>query len=98
MLPKKFGGETILKCNSCGHSVKADELDGYRLVKPGKKEEEIAVIDEETKPALPTARLECPKCGHSTAYWWQLQTRSADEPTTRFYRCTRCGHQWREYS
>ncbi|MGB7679260.1 MAG: hypothetical protein WBL49_10670 [Nitrososphaeraceae archaeon] len=27
-----------------------------------------------------------------------LQTRSADEATTQFYRCTKCGHTWRNYS
>ncbi|MGC2430674.1 MAG: hypothetical protein WA393_06530 [Nitrososphaeraceae archaeon] len=27
-----------------------------------------------------------------------LQTRSADEATTQFYRCTKCNHTWRNYS
>jgi len=27
-----------------------------------------------------------------------IQTRAADEPPTRFYRCTKCGHTWREYA
>ncbi|MGH9996735.1 MAG: transcription factor S, partial [Nitrososphaeraceae archaeon] len=25
-------------------------------------------------------------------------TRSADEATTQFYRCTKCSHTWRNYS
>ncbi|MCJ2562923.1 MAG: transcription factor S, partial [Candidatus Thermoplasmatota archaeon] len=29
---------------------------------------------------------------------WQLrQTRAADEPETRIYRCTKCSHTWREF-
>jgi len=40
---------------------------------------------------------ECPKCGHNEAYYWFMQTRAADEPPTRFYKCTRCGYVWREY-
>ncbi|GAB5360728.1 hypothetical protein AAMO2058_000652300 [Amorphochlora amoebiformis] len=38
----------------------------------------------------------CPKCKNMTAYYTQLQTRSADEPMTTFYRCTECHFQWKE--
>lgn len=52
----------------------------------------------EGKEALPTIEISCEKCGHGEAVWWMLQTRSADEPTTQFYRCTKCGHTWRNYA
>lgn len=41
---------------------------------------------------------QCPveSCGNDRAYFFQLQIRSADEPMTTFYKCTNCGHQWRE--
>uniref|UniRef100_A0A7E4UT21 DNA-directed RNA polymerase subunit n=1 Tax=Panagrellus redivivus TaxID=6233 RepID=A0A7E4UT21_PANRE len=40
----------------------------------------------------------CPKCEHERAYFMQLQTRSADEPSTIFYRCANvdCGHRWKD--
>jgi len=40
----------------------------------------------------------CPKCSHERAYFLQLQTRSADEPMTTFYRCCNpeCNHNWRD--
>ncbi|KAK4877425.1 hypothetical protein RN001_009931 [Aquatica leii] len=40
----------------------------------------------------------CPKCSHPKAYFMQLQTRSADEPMTTFYRCCNheCSHNWRD--
>jgi len=25
------------------------------------------------------------------------QTRGSDEPETRIFECTKCGHKWREY-
>lgn len=40
----------------------------------------------------------CPKCEHPRAYYMQIQIRSADEPSSIFYKCcaVSCGHQWRE--
>uniref|UniRef100_A0A8C2YE96 DNA-directed RNA polymerase subunit n=1 Tax=Coturnix japonica TaxID=93934 RepID=A0A8C2YE96_COTJA len=40
----------------------------------------------------------CPKCEHPRAYFMQIQTRSADEPMTTFYKCcnAQCGHRWRD--
>lgn len=35
-------------------------------------------------------------CGGDKAYFYQLQIRSADEPMTTFYKCTKCGNKWRE--
>ena len=47
--------------------------------------------------ALPVDKTECPKCHHNEAYWVLRQTRAADEPETKIYRCTKCEHSWREY-
>lgn len=51
-----------------------------------------------TPPSPPPSAEPCPKCGHPRAYFMQLQTRSADEPMTTFYKCcsARCGHRWRD--
>jgi len=40
----------------------------------------------------------CEKCGNRRAYFFQMQTRSADEPMTIFFRCSNsdCKHQWKE--
>ena len=40
----------------------------------------------------------CPRCEHSKAYFVQMQTRSADEPMTIFYKCCNpdCSHRWKE--
>ena len=60
------------------------------------KEREIAVYDG-TAITLPRTRIECPKCHHNEAFWVLRQTRAADEPETKIYRCTSCNHSWREY-
>ena len=60
---------------------------------------EFNVLEEsEGQETLPTIKIDCGKCGHDEAVWWMLQTRSADEPTTQFYRCVKCNHTWRNYA
>ncbi|RLI11166.1 transcription factor S [Candidatus Bathyarchaeota archaeon] len=61
--------------------------------------DKITVIGEEEGAlrTLPTVQVECPRCGHNEAYFWFVQTRSSDEGSTQFFRCTRCGYTWREY-
>lgn len=62
-------------------------------------EEKVVVIEEDQDlQMLPTERAECPKCQNNVAYVWQVQTRSADEGATQFYRCTKCSHTWRLYT
>jgi len=93
----------VLVCPKCG----------YKKQEPSKKVEPkisktikhnpqqfVAVIGKEEQKlrTLPTVRIECPKCGNKTAYVWQVQTRSADESSTQFMRCTKCDHTFREYS
>jgi len=60
----------------------------------------VAVIDREAAElrTLPTINVECPNCGNNKAYVWLVQTRSAEEPSTQFMRCTRCNYTFREMS
>ena len=90
-----------LTCPKCGY-VEGDSQPSKEEFKEKIKEEEVSefnVFDEdEGKETLPTIKIDCEKCGHTEAVWWMLQTRSADEPTTQFYRCTKCNHTWRNYA
>ena len=85
-------------CNACGYAMKEAKLEEYKVVEPAERKEEVTVIEEEAKPALPTTKSKCPKCGYEVAYWWLRQMRAADEAATRFYRCVKCCHTWREYT
>jgi DNA-directed RNA polymerase III subunit RPC11 len=38
----------------------------------------------------------CPECSCKSAYFKQIQIRSADEPMTIFYKCVGCGHRWHD--
>lgn len=45
-----------------------------------------------------STEVTCPKCEHERAYFMLIQIRSADEPSSIFYKCCNddCQHQWRE--
>lgn len=96
MFCKKCGSimsydEGKLKC-SCGYSEK-----GELIVKDRKKKKKEIEIIESKNEVHPIIKVECPKCKHDKAYSWSIQTRSSDEPETIFYKCVKCGNQWREY-
>ena len=45
-----------------------------------------------------TVKIDCEKCHNKEGVSWTFQTRSADEPETKFYRCTKCNYTWRDYT
>lgn len=42
-----------------------------------------------------TDQWRCGKCKERKCTYYQMQTRSADEPMTTFVRCVNCGNRWR---
>jgi len=40
--------------------------------------------------------FKCKRCGKAKTKYWEMQTRSADEPMTIFIRCLNCGKEWRQ--
>ncbi len=42
-----------------------------------------------------TDQFKCGKCGKRKCTYYQMQTRSADEPMTTFVTCTNCNNRWK---
>jgi DNA-directed RNA polymerase subunit M/transcription elongation factor TFIIS len=52
---------------------------------------EVAKKEEENYEGI----LKCGKCKSLKTTYYQLQTRSADEPMTTYATCKACGHKWK---
>ena len=95
LLPKKEGGKKLLAC-TCGYKTKEVSQATIREEKVDKTKE-VEVVDKSELETLPKMDAECPKCKHKKAYFWLVQTRAGDEPETKFLKCEKCGHTWRDY-
>lgn len=49
----------------------------------------------ETSLAAATDTFKCGKCKSNECTYYQMQTRSADEPMTTFVSCITCGNRWK---
>eukprot|EP00996_Jenningsia_fusiforme_P002592 NODE_3418_length_981_cov_13.045064_g3140_i0.p1 GENE.NODE_3418_length_981_cov_13.045064_g3140_i0~~NODE_3418_length_981_cov_13.045064_g3140_i0.p1 ORF type:complete len:259 (-),score=44.14 NODE_3418_length_981_cov_13.045064_g3140_i0:205-921(-) len=78
-------------------SMKAEELGSDELLN-----KRLEVRDYAKKAALSewgekrvTDQFKCQKCGERKTTYFQMQTRSADEPMTTFVTCVNCGNAWK---
>jgi DNA-directed RNA polymerase subunit M len=86
-----------LKCRKCGYIRKITDKDQLQKTRK-RSEKEIVIVEEEGQiHTLPTIAIKCSKCENNLAFWWLRQLRAADESEVRFFRCTVCGHTWRQY-
>ncbi|MCH7568691.1 MAG: transcription factor S [Nanoarchaeota archaeon] len=82
-------------CAKCGYRPKGKIK--IQVSEKMAKPEGVAVIREKELATYPVVEMKCPECKYKEAYFWTLQTRSSDESETKFYRCTKCEHTWRDY-
>ena len=95
LIVKEMNKKRVLVCSNCGHKPGSADFTLAEDMKKG--ERELGVVQESQGETLPITDAECPKCGHSKAYYWMQQTRAADEAETRFFKCEKCKHTWRDY-
>jgi len=98
MFPGKKGRGLVYICRNCGHISHSKKITTSISERIKNEKRKIPILTEEDAlKQYPKTKIICPKCGNNEAYWYMQQTRAADEPPTRFYSCTKCGHKWREY-
>ena len=87
---KNFG------CTRCNYSTK--EKVKIKITEKIKEKKEVAVVKSKEALSLPIISEICKKCKNNECYFWTVQTRSGDEAETKFFKCTKCDHTWRDYS
>lgn len=60
------------------------------------KEQLRAKSAYETSQVSMTDQIKCGKCKKNKISYYELQTRSADEPLTTYFSCILCGHRWKQ--
>ncbi|KAG6728868.1 hypothetical protein I3842_02G196200 [Carya illinoinensis] len=62
-----------------------------------RKIEEKALFDCErgAQPKATTDQFKCSRCGQRKCTYYQMQTRSADEPMTTYVKCVNCNNHWK---
>lgn len=89
------------QCGKCGYKGAAGAKSPSLIVSQKATEDPtkgvIVDVEKDKVQQLPTTTAFCEKCGHDQAYYFFRQTRAADEATTRFHECVKCGYRWRDY-
>jgi len=83
-------------CARCNYSAPG-KLNIKTSEKIDEKKEIAVVSKKDDASSLPIVFEKCKKCGNEKAYFWTIQTRAGDEAETKFFKCTKCEHTWREY-
>jgi transcription factor S len=91
MMPKKEKNSTYFLC-SCGEREGGDA--SVTIKESGNTKDDMIAVAED-RNINPLVDAICPKCKHPRAYHWAIQTRSADEPESLFFKCEKCNHTWR---
>eukprot|EP00850_Spirogloea_muscicola_P005625 SM000026S08874 [mRNA] locus=s26:223338:224061:+ [translate_table: standard] len=84
-------------CQTCPFIYNIDRKLSKRL-QLVKKEVDDVLGGEEAWKNVDRIEVTCEKCQSSEAFFMQVQTRSADEPMTTFYKCCNlpCSYRWKE--
>lgn len=97
MLHIPGGDEMFFSCKSCPYRHPISDEVRFPLKLQTKKVDDI-LGGAEAWENVDKVQTTCPKCNHNEAFYVEFQTRSADEPSTIFYKCAKlsCGARWKE--
>ncbi|CDZ97446.1 dna-directed rna polymerase i kda polypeptide [Phaffia rhodozyma] len=100
------GDLDTITCEQCGHQEPAESYENLNVkthsnpaafpsALKAKRALVVKAEDAEQETSLPVVEEKCLKCGHIGLSYQDLQLRSADEGSTTFYTCMKCGDKTR---
>ena len=93
LLVEQGEGGSRFYCQTCPYVH--DITQTYRKVVPLQRKKVDDVLGgEDAWKNVDQTEASCPSCSHNRAYFLQIQIRSADEPSTTFYKCVKCAKTW----
>ena len=97
MMKKEDG---VMVCSSCGYETEQEgDSEDFISTTEQTGDELIETSEDANFEGKPTDdSVTCDECGAGEAWYTIKQTGSADEPPTRFFKCTECGNRWRDYN
>ncbi|KAJ8499952.1 hypothetical protein OPV22_010504 [Ensete ventricosum] len=105
MFNLKDGNNTDLRRRVLMGEVKPEKLiamtpeemasDKRKLANEQIKEKALFECERGGPPKATTDQFKCGRCGQRKTTYYQMQTRSADEPMTTFVTCVNCNNHWK---
>ncbi|WPT12693.1 DNA-directed RNA polymerase III subunit RPC10 [Picochlorum sp. SENEW3] len=86
---EKVQGLHYQKCSSCPYVFEISSTISKQVALERKEVDDV-LGGEDAWKNVQKASAVCESCGNKEAYFREIQTRSADEPATLFFRCTKC--------
>lgn len=85
-----ISAERFCAMNAAEMASEERRAEDRRLIEQNLREAKAAQDNE-----AETDQFRCGRCGQRKTKYYQLQTRSADEPMTTFVTCINCGNRWK---
>ena len=95
-LPQRFRDGELKVNKMCSYEPDVLNPDGlYSKTKFARKKLELQREEASKQDDNYEGMFKCGKCKSKKTDYYQLQTRSADEPMTTYVTCKACGHRWK---
>lgn len=93
---KNFDNPDQWLYDKMGTIYKTSSTDDSNVYKDYENKISIQIDRQINPPQVKEGQYQCKMCKSKKTLFYQLQTRSADEPMTTFITCCQCKNKWRE--
>ncbi|GMH43060.1 hypothetical protein BSKO_10982 [Bryopsis sp. KO-2023] len=96
MARQDIGNAVRYVCQTCPYIYSVDREMSKKVTVARKEVDDVLGGEDTWRTAQRSENSSCPNCGHYESYFFEMQTRSADEPMSIFHKCLKCSSHWKE--